>query len=218
MFRKRVLYRIMLLQLVPFCLTYFNALQGQTFFQSPYSLSNAPSIYRSRSILTTVHESTHGINSILRNQYGSQCYYVGQKQFVKVSRTGIRLSQLAQQVRYRGGGYTCYLYQQQRYWNDTALYVYDEWTAYTNGAAVAVYNKVREPAWLEVERACEIGYYCYVLKEMTPANYRDRDELNRIWKWQARRCVAIADAAEKNNIHYRASIRPWREWLRAKLN
>jgi len=207
----------MVLQLIPFCLAYFNPLEGQTFFQSPYSLANAPSIYKSGSTLTTVHESTHGINSILRNQYGAQCYYVGQKRFVKVSKTGIRLSQLARCVRYRGGGYPCYLCEQQRYWDETALYVYDEWTAYTNGAAVAVYSRVREPAWLEIERACEFGYYCHVLKEMVPANYKDREELNKIWEWQAKRCVVIADKAEKENIHYRPSIRPWREWLRSRL-
>jgi hypothetical protein len=35
----------------------------------------------------------------------------------------------------RGSGYNLYLQQQQRYWNNEPLYIFDELTAYSNGAA-----------------------------------------------------------------------------------
>lgn len=217
MFKQRVLYQIMLVQLLPFCLTYFNSLEGQTFFESPYSLSDAPTYYRDNNPITSIHECTHGINSMLRNRYGQQCFYVGNKRFVKFSKTGVRLSQVAQNVRYRGLSYNLYLVQQRSYWEDTGLYLMDEWVSYTNGAAVAVYERVGGQHWSDVQQACEFGHYTYVLVQLVPDTYTQKEELRKFWKWQAQRCVSIADTAEKTNTHYRTNIRPWREWLRARI-
>lgn len=196
----------------------FPAIAEAKWYKSPYTLNSAGSQYRNSDPITTVHESTHGVNSMLRNKYSGECYYVGSGRFFRLQQqTGVTLSSVAAACKFRGGIFDLYLRKQQQYWNDNALYLYDEWVAYTNGADTAVNNRTSGQAWSEVQFACEMGYYCTVVLQLTPTTYGEYDELRYFWRWQAQRCVTIADKAEKENVHYRATIRPWREWLRAQL-
>lgn len=190
--------------------------QGQ-WYQSPYTLSSAPALYRDADPITTVHECTHGVNSMLRNRYGQQCFYVGYKKFVRFPKTGVTLATVAANCRFKGKGYNIYLVESRQWWNDTGLYLFDEWVAYANSAAVAVYKRTPGQSWSRVASACEFGYYCYVLVQLVPDSYPMKKELEAFWRWHAQRVVNIADTAEKTNVHYHVSVRPWREWLRAKL-
>lgn len=44
----------------------------------------------------------------------------------------------------RGGVYKLYMIDQAKSWNDTPLYIFDEWTAYTNGSAVRLDLNLKE--------------------------------------------------------------------------
>lgn len=186
-------------------------------YRSPYNLSSAPALYRSSDRITSVHECTHGVNSMLRQRFGGECYYIADGKFVRFPSIGIRLEAVRQRCKYRGMSFDLYLVQQQRYWGSNALYLFDEWSAYANGAAVAVYRRVAGQNWSEVLQACEFGYYTYELLQLVPDSYPQKRQLELFWRWHAKRCVEIADTAERTGVNYRPNIRPWREWLRARL-
>lgn len=44
----------------------------------------------------------------------------------------------------RGGVYNLYMIDQAKSWNDTPLYIFDEWTAYTNGSEVRLDLNIKE--------------------------------------------------------------------------
>lgn len=95
--------------------------------------------------ITWAHETTHGINSHLRNYLnvtGKQAngFYLMKDRFALVVEPSITLSQVGPKVpaSLRGSRYQTYLVDQVTSWNDTPTYVMDEWVAYTNGSEVGV--------------------------------------------------------------------------------
>lgn len=99
-------------------------------------------IYRDSDKITWGHETTHGINARLRMKYRERgkinCFYVLKNRSVIISEPNTTLKEVAANVPkpLRGKVYNLYMVQQTRYWNDSPLYVFDEWTAYANGSAV----------------------------------------------------------------------------------
>ncbi len=101
--------------------------------------------YYSDDRITHAHETTHGINSHISNHlhrgrqpaYG---FYVGHNQAVLLSGPQIKLSQVAALIpaSLRGSRYQLYCIDQQKYFEDHPLYLFDEWVAYTNGAHAGV--------------------------------------------------------------------------------
>jgi len=86
--------------------------------------------------ITRVHESTHGINSLIRQYYGRPGFYLLGNKAAVIDEPKTTLSRVAQivPVSLRGEVYDLYLIQQQIYWQNQPSYVFDEMTAYTNGA------------------------------------------------------------------------------------
>jgi hypothetical protein len=101
--------------------------------------------YYSDDRITHAHETTHGINSHISNHlnqgdrpgYG---FYVGKNRAVLLTGPRLKLSQVAAIVpeSLRGSRYQLYCIEQQRYFEDHPLYLFDEWVAYTNGAHAGV--------------------------------------------------------------------------------
>jgi hypothetical protein len=101
--------------------------------------------YYSRDRITHAHETTHGINSHISNflhrgrrrAYG---FYVGNNRAVLLTGPRIKLSQVAALIpqSLRGSRYRLYCIDQQKYFEDQPLYLFDEWVAYTNGAHAGV--------------------------------------------------------------------------------
>ena len=101
--------------------------------------------YSSNDRITHAHETTHGINSHLSNHlrhdaepaYG---FYVGNNQAILLNGPRVKLSQVAALIpeSLRGSRYQLYCIEQQKYFEDHPLYLFDEWVAYTNGAYAGV--------------------------------------------------------------------------------
>jgi hypothetical protein len=93
----------------------------------------------------TAHELTHGINSHLRNEHVKamlrrvNAFYVGGGRYVLLDEPGVRKSQVAEFVPkcLRGDRFRTYI-EEQKDWDEMPLYLFDEWTAYVNGAVVAI--------------------------------------------------------------------------------
>ena len=94
--------------------------------------------------VTDVHEGTHGINADLRNaNAGFGCFYVLNDMAIRVKNVNCTLRKLARAIprSERGDIYQLYLVEQARWWNDTPLYICDEWVSYLNGTRQACFIK-----------------------------------------------------------------------------
>ncbi len=104
--------------------------------------------YRDSDAITHGHETTHGINSHLRNHHGPDGvkvngFYVGDDRAVILEEPGIRKQDVAPYVpaSLQESRYRMYISNRESWsmaWDDQPLYVFDEWTAYTNGSQVGV--------------------------------------------------------------------------------
>lgn len=99
--------------------------------------------YSDRDLITWAHETTHGLNAKVRNEHYQpnrviNAFYVLEgKALVIDEPTHIRISQAAPQVpsSLRGQIYDLYMVKQPRNgWDNRPLYMWDEFTAYTNGS------------------------------------------------------------------------------------
>lgn len=102
--------------------------------------------------ITLGHETTHGINAYIRNhlnQTGKNAngFYVLQNRAVVVVEPNIKKSSVANYVppSLRGWSYDTYIVGQTE-WDDTPLYLFDEWDAYVNGGATGV-DLVQHQLW-----------------------------------------------------------------------
>jgi len=97
--------------------------------------------YRSTDPVTWVHEATHGVNSLVRlslpGDAHNAAYCLGGRAAVMREPRPVTVRDSARYVpvALRGKStYSMYM-SQQRAWNNDPLYILDEWSAYTNGAA-----------------------------------------------------------------------------------
>lgn len=91
-------------------------------------------IYRNNDSVTWTHETTHGINGVLRNLYGyaqnSECLYCLDSKFVIIQEPKI-IKNIAKNHVPASLQQTVFDTLQRNY---NALYVLDEWVCYTNGS------------------------------------------------------------------------------------
>lgn len=95
-------------------------------------------------LVASGHEISHGIHAYLRNNYNNtggpaNGFYVLDDRAVIVAEPDIRKSDAIPFIpsSLRGYRYDLYIAGQVE-WDDTPLYVWDEWNAYLNGTSVAV--------------------------------------------------------------------------------
>ena len=92
---------------------------------------------------TAAHETTHGINSEVRNNetHGKKAngFYVMKNRAAIIVEPNIRKSAMVPYVpaSLHGDRYDLYVVGQTE-WDDTPTYIFDEWIAYTNGAEACV--------------------------------------------------------------------------------
>lgn len=98
---------------------------------------------------TWAHETTHGIHAHLRNYFSTNPsgrrqngFYLLKDQYIIVDEPPIRKSAVGQNIppslrKIRFGLYV----SGQMAWDDTPLYIWDEWIAYINGAETRVENR-----------------------------------------------------------------------------
>lgn len=120
--------------------------------------------YRDQRVGTWAHETTHGLNSRLRQVYsqgkGNAVFVCPSYCCVVPEPPGITLMSLAADVpqSWRGMSYDLYLRQQARYWNDQPTYALDEWTAYTNGTLATNERKTEAPYTDPLQMTEFMGY------------------------------------------------------------
>lgn len=88
--------------------------------------------------ITAVHEMTHGVNSQLRSGRTNGFYLLGNRA-VKLEEPATKKSDCIKHIpmEMRYGRFNTYI-KGQREWENSPLYVFDEWVAYLNGAKYMV--------------------------------------------------------------------------------
>lgn len=94
---------------------------------------------------TNAHETTHEIQSVLRNAHGGRvnAFYLLNGKAVICKEPGVKISYVGKfcPAVLRSYRWPLYCEQQQQYWNNEPLYLVDEWSAYINGCAVSLEDK-----------------------------------------------------------------------------
>jgi hypothetical protein len=130
---------------------------------------------------TNIHETVHGINSSIRNQFYKNKlngFYAGNGYAILVSNPNLKLRQVRDYVPHSLRGYRFKLYfeDQLAHWDDTPTYHIDEWSAYIAGAECAVDDAKKDISLKEksdnVSGALEFSIYCTALAMAT----KDFDE------------------------------------------
>ena len=155
-----------------------------------------PNQYRDPRKVTWAHETTHGINSIIRNMKpGTNGFYVLKNRgFSVVEPTNYKLSDVAAAIPtpIRGMSYKLYLKDQQRYWQDNPTYPCDEWSAYTNGLNTALSFTGGDGVFSDTLQMMEFMGYGLVLATMI-----NNEQFRLFVYWQAARNISLANEAKK---------------------
>ena len=102
--------------------------------------SKNPVTNESRS--TNAHETSHMISSQLRNEYKGNLngFYYNGMSGILIKQPNLTIKDVATYIpeNLRGYRYQLYFVDQLKYWNDSPLYIMEEWNCYRIGGSVAV--------------------------------------------------------------------------------
>lgn len=150
-------------------------------------------IYVDNDKITWAHETTHGINSNARMKFSRNgrinAFYVLENRVVVIQEPNTTIRNVAANVpeSLRGGVYNLYLVQQAAAWNDTPLYIFDEWSAYVNGSDcrldLDIYNRHET-----VQYMLEFNVYATCVA-MTSKS--DDQQLKSFLMWEIERAMKI---------------------------
>lgn len=138
-------------------------------------------------LVTTAHEATHGANATIRNQQQAadpvNGFYLLNGTALVVKEPKFRKSLVVQYVpqALRGLRFNTYV-QGMRDWDDRPLYLWDEYTAYTNGALCAAQLKDRNEytmSWSDWAMG-PLEFNVYALAVMAAAQQQDKDTYTAI--------------------------------------
>jgi hypothetical protein len=158
--------------------------------------------------VTAAHETSHGIHAHLRNYENDtgervNAFYVLGDRAALVVEPDIRKSDVNPHVPgvLRGPRYDLYLDGQDA-WDDTPLYLMDEWNAYVNGAEVGV-QQVQEGLWDGAWQDAVMGpleftvYAIATAKAVAagdPDYFASNQQFRRFTAWNIRRAMELYEA------------------------
>lgn len=155
--------------------------------------------------LTSGHETSHGIHAHLRNYENhtgtrANAFYVLGNKAAFVTEPAIRKSDIKARIpaALRGPRYQLYLVEQTA-WDDTPLYVFDEWNAYINGAEVAidqVQHGLYTNGWTDaVMGPLEFTAYAIAtaktISDLDPQYFASNVQFKRFTAWNIKRAMAL---------------------------
>ncbi len=154
--------------------------------------------------VTYVHETTHGIQAHLRNYKNdsgkkANAFYVGANQWALVVEPAMLKTDANPYVpqSLRESRYSLYL-QGSTDWNDTPLYLFDEWVAYTNGTEAGL-SLVKEGkwggGWRDSFGSLEFTVYALAVgmavEAKDPAYFSGYAQFREFLKWNTERAVSL---------------------------
>lgn len=170
--------------------------------------------YKDNDRITWSHEGVHGINGRIKNELcgpTQEGIYILQGKAATLPSPRIKLSNVANAVprELRGDIYQLYLVDQQRYWNDRPLYVFNEWSAYYAGSLYREQHKIKQRG-----ESCRfmMEAMLYSLCCIKAAEYPKN--LRRFTIWLASSTISLYKASEnlEGNKHYWDKLKEHEIW------
>lgn len=165
--------------------------------------------YNDSDLITAGHETTHGINSVIRNKYyqgkPTNAFYCLEDRAIILNEPKTRIEVVARAVpkSLRGSVYKLYLVDQAASgWGDRALYICDEWVSYTNGSAVRKDLQIKKRAET-VRYMLEFDVYVMTLAKVLQeeeSSYDSYDFKNFI-RWNIERSMKIYNEEDEAKIY-----------------
>ena len=155
--------------------------------------------YYDSDLPTWGHEGTHGVNAYVRNKFGKVGqvgFYVGNDQAIILNQPKLTLKQIADTIPndLRGSRYQLYFVNQLSSWNEWPLYCFDEWVAYTNGAAVGIEITDRQHSDLMVG-AVEFSIYalcaCVAIDKYDPDYLKTNTQFKEFVAHELQRSIKV---------------------------
>jgi hypothetical protein len=174
--------------------------------------------YRDSDRIGWAHETTHGINSDLRQKFGKnmmevilddyvpsitvfKCVDLGQRvngfyclenRAAIIVEPNVTIGAVAKLVpkSLRGDVYKLYLVDMARSWDDTPLYICDEWSAYTSGSACRLDLGIKERQET-VQYMMEFDIYAIALAMALKGDGYDDQQLKSFIIWNIERSMSI---------------------------
>ena len=115
-------------------------------------------IYRENDRVTWGHETTHGLNSRIRQMFGGNigAFYCLRSRAAVFPNPHVTISQVAPYVPRSLRGWITYspymVGRSANEWNSTPLYICDEWSAYINGSATGL-DLASKGMWMQGQRS-----------------------------------------------------------------
>jgi len=163
--------------------------------------------YWSDDAITAGHETSHGISADLRNNHAPpghvNAFYVLGNHAAFVTEPAMLKSDIKANIPMvlRGPRYDLYL-EQQTEWDDTPLYVFDEWNAYVNGAEVGV-GQVQAGLYTGQWTDAVLGpleFTAYAIataktvQDKDPTYYASNTQFRCVTAWQVARAMRLYEA------------------------
>lgn len=164
-------------------------------------------IYKDSDKVTWAHETTHGINSNIRNKHQTWLVKLGLKSSGRINgfyclnnraavitEPNTTIGKVASIVpkSLRGDVYNLYLVQQASSWGDTPLYICDEWVAYINGAECRQDLGIKDRGET-VQYAMEFVVYSTCIAQSSQTN---DEQLKKFLMWNSQRIMDLYKKAE----------------------
>lgn len=151
--------------------------------------------YRFDDKVTWAHETTHGVNSLLRNKFRiDNGYYLIRNKAFLIGSPKLTLREIANNIpiNQRGRIYDLYMVKAQQWWNNTPFYMMDECCAYINGTLVGIEVGMKDRAVYSFDNGLELWRYMKVAQRMSrEINFEEQKDLDK-----------FIDRFEKNRINY----------------
>lgn len=160
-------------------------------------------LYVDHNKITWAHETTHGINSEIRMNHLDKVrfngFYCLQDRACIIYEPKTTIQAVASRIPKILQGPSYQLYLMESGWNDTPLYLFDEWIAYTNGSETG--RELNYEGWnYELLQAHNFNVYCICLAQTVKETCPDYDDtqLKTFMKWNIRRTFQLLEPIENN--------------------
>lgn len=173
--------------------------------------------YQDSDRITWAHETTHGLNSRIRNLHHkpgmpNNAFYVLHGLAIIAEEPPKTLRDVANAIprELQGGIYRLYLVNQQRWWNDRPLYVWDEWSAYQNGSLCRMELEITDRAETITYMLEMLVYGTYAILDTDFEGVEGSQRLSACG-WLARRTMRIYHASNGRSAadQYISAIRQY---------
>lgn len=173
-----------------------NRIKEKSFFADIINHSNDPFMTHDRD--TNAHETTHGINSDIRNNLGKprdNAFYVGNDKAIIIREPNMKKSSAIPFIpmKLRSSRFQLYFITNQD-WENEPLYIFDEWVAYLNGSTVSIEDAERggTPARTDAVKAnLEFSIYSVAIamavEKHDPNYWKTNTQFKTYLKWSLKR-------------------------------